>query len=133
MRTANICPTCATFENALCIIYQGDNLNNIQVPDDSSLANALILINSAFPAFETANVPNINSPFYGKLTVNPEESIVFVASGTDEFDNTIWKQILLVDIANGVPEYDDNNAASLAGLPINALYRTGDFLKIVHS
>ena len=31
MRTAAICPTCATYENALCIIYNGPYLSNIDV------------------------------------------------------------------------------------------------------
>ena len=36
MRTAAICPTCATYENALCIIYNGAYLSNIDaVPLDS--------------------------------------------------------------------------------------------------
>ena len=31
MRTAAICPTCATFENALCVLYNGPYLANIDV------------------------------------------------------------------------------------------------------
>ncbi|WP_294309570.1 hypothetical protein [uncultured Chryseobacterium sp.] len=35
-------------------------------------------------------------------------------------------------IISGCNEYADNAAASAAGLPAGALYRTGDILKVVH-
>jgi hypothetical protein len=66
MRTAAICPTCATYENAVCVIYDGETLSNIGVPPltdlqtalgsiDASLGSAIALINSvaANPIFLT--------------------------------------------------------------------------------
>ena len=41
MRTAAICPTCATYENAVCVIYNGDTLYNINVPPLTDLETAL--------------------------------------------------------------------------------------------
>jgi len=35
-------------------------------------------------------------------------------------------------IIEGCPEYTDNSAAITAGLPVGALYRSGDILKVVH-
>lgn len=66
MRTAAICPTCATYENAVCVIYNGPTLSNINVPPltdlqtalgsvDASVASLTALINSvaANPIFLT--------------------------------------------------------------------------------
>ena len=47
MRTAAICPTCATYENAVCVIYNGDTLYNINVPPLTDLQSALGLIDSS--------------------------------------------------------------------------------------
>jgi hypothetical protein len=46
MRTAAICPTCATYTNALCTLYNGSYLSNINVSPLDSLQTALININS---------------------------------------------------------------------------------------
>ena len=36
MRTASVCPTCATYENALCVLYEGPDipLLDISTGDD---------------------------------------------------------------------------------------------------
>ena len=46
MRTAAICPTCATYENAVCVIYNGLALTNINVPPLTNLEVALVNIDS---------------------------------------------------------------------------------------
>lgn len=130
MRTAAVCPTCSTYTNALCVIYNGDDLDDIQVTSGMSMEEIVVLINNAFPAYLTTV---INAPFLGKLAVDAANYTAFIAVSTDLALNTIWKQLLVVDIATGVPEYADNNAAVVGGLQNNDLYRTGDVLKIVHS
>lgn len=68
MRTAAICPTCATYENAVCVIYNGPTLSNINVPPltdlqtalgsiDSSIGSVIALINAvaANPIFLTTD------------------------------------------------------------------------------
>jgi len=47
MRTASLCPTCANYENALCILYNGGYLSAIDVSPLDSLEQALIKINAA--------------------------------------------------------------------------------------
>ncbi len=47
MRTAAICPTCATYENAVCVIYNGPTLSNINVPPLTDLQTALGSINAS--------------------------------------------------------------------------------------
>lgn len=44
MRTAQICPTCATYTNALCVIYDGPFLTNSGISPMDNLEYALGLI-----------------------------------------------------------------------------------------
>jgi hypothetical protein len=46
MRTAAICPTCATYENALCIIYNGAYLSNIDANPLDSIEAILVKTNA---------------------------------------------------------------------------------------
>lgn len=56
MRTAAICPTCATYTNSVCVIYDGPYLSNLGISPMSSLDDALQQINSVTGTFEkTAN------------------------------------------------------------------------------
>ena len=55
MRTAEICPTCATYTNAVCVLYDGPAvLTNINVDPLDSLDTALVNINTAVGAINTA-------------------------------------------------------------------------------
>ena len=55
MRTAEICPTCATYTNAVCVLYDGPAvLTNINVSPLNSLDTALVNINTAVGAINTA-------------------------------------------------------------------------------
>lgn len=47
MRTAAICPTCATYTNAVCVLYDGPFLSNIGVSPMDSLQSALQSIDGA--------------------------------------------------------------------------------------
>jgi len=44
MRTSDVCPTCSTFTNALCVIYNGANLPTLNIATLESLESALIKI-----------------------------------------------------------------------------------------
>jgi hypothetical protein len=59
MRTAAICPTCATYENALCILYNGEYLENIDVTPLDSLETALVNIDTTVADINT----EINNAF----------------------------------------------------------------------
>lgn len=95
MRTAAICPTCATYENALCVLYNGSYLFNTGIAPLDSMEVALQKI---------------------------DPLIVLGISSTNG----------VLNINAGAPEYADNAAAISAGLMVGDIYRTGDFLKIVH-
>ena len=60
MRTAAICPTCATYENALCILYNGPYLSCIGVSPLDSLETALGLIDGAV-CLNNAQIATINN------------------------------------------------------------------------
>ena len=70
MRTAAICPTCATYENAVCIIYNGTNLTNINVPTLTNLETSLINIDNAVGSL---------SAYIDSVAANP---IVLTTDGT---------------------------------------------------
>jgi len=53
MRVAEICPDCATYINAACIIYNGEYLSNIDVSPLDSLDDILVKINDALGALTT--------------------------------------------------------------------------------
>jgi hypothetical protein len=131
MRTAEICPTCAVYQNAECIIYNGPYLTNIVVNPLDDLQSILGSINTNLvPRTGTAPAP-VSGPatYVGQLYVNDITGMVYYAStaGTaNDFD-----QLLTAPIG-GVPQYSNNAAALFAGLVAGQLYRTGDILKIVH-
>ena len=131
MRTAEICPTCAVYQNAECIIYNGPYLTNIVVNPLDDLQSILGSINTNLvPRTGTTPAP-VSGPatYVGQLYVNSSTGMVYYAStaGTaSDFD-----QLLTAPIG-GVPEYSNNAAALFAGLVAGQLYRTGDILKIVH-
>jgi len=47
MRTARVCPTCPTYENALCIIYDGEPLPYLNVAPGDNLEDILVKLNDA--------------------------------------------------------------------------------------
>ena len=131
MRTAEICPTCAVFQNAECIIYNGDYLGNAVVNPGDDLQTILGNINvNLVPSFSTST-PVSPAPYVGKI--HADQSVpggkVYIANiaGT----SSDWELLLTVPVA-GAPEYSNNAAAVFAGLTVGQVYRTGDILKIVH-
>ncbi len=58
MRTAAICPTCATYENAKCILYNGSYLTNIKVNTLDSLETVLGKINTNLVPLSGTTAPS---------------------------------------------------------------------------
>ena len=131
MRTAAICPTCATFENALCIIYNGAYLPNTQIDPLDSVEVALQKIDENLVPTTSTAAPAVSAVYRGQLHVNTTalQKIYFaktVGSGAADWG------LILTTATSGAPEYADNAAALAAGLTVGQIYRTGDVLKIVH-
>ena len=102
------------------MINPGDDLQNILGLIDTNLV----------PSYTTAP-PVSPAPYVGKIHVDQSTvgGKVYIAnlSGTA----SDWEVLLTVPVA-GTPEFVNNAAAVFAGLSIGEVYRTGDFLKIVH-
>jgi len=131
MRTAAICPTCATYDNALCILYNGEYLPNIDVNPLDSLEVALGKINDNLVPTSGGSAPSAAAIYLGQLyvrTSGPKNLYYAQTTGTGALD---WRIVLSVGYT-GAPEYADNTAALAAGLLVGQVYRTGDTLKIVH-
>jgi hypothetical protein len=131
MRTAAICPTCAVYENALCILYNGEYLTNIDVNPLDSLEVALGKINDNLVPKSGSAAPTAGAIYLGQLyvrTAGSKNLYYAQTTGTGALD---WRIVLSVGYT-GAPEYADNNAAITAGLQLGQVYRTGDVLKIVH-
>ena len=130
MRTAAICPTCATYENAKCIIYNGSYLTNIQANPLESLESILAKINNNLVPRTGTTTPTTSAIYLGQSYLNVAKSMFYVAKGINT-GAADWSLALTVS-ATGAPEYADNSAALFAGLSVGQIYRTGDLLKIVH-
>ena len=70
MRTANICPTCATFENALCVLYNGAYLTNAKIDPLDSLQVALAKINANLVPLSGIVAPSFNATYIGQQYLN---------------------------------------------------------------
>lgn len=129
MRTAAICPTCATYENALCIIYNGPYLNNINVNPLEDLPTILAKINTNLVPKTGTTAPSTSATYLGQTYLNTTTKLLYFAKavGTGASD---WSLVLTAPIVT--PQYANNSAALFAGLVAGQIYRTGDFLKIVH-
>ena len=130
MRTAEICPTCATYENALCIIYNGPYLSNIDADPLDDLPTILGKINTNLVTTVGLSAPITSAGYRGKTYLNTTTNLFYIAksSGSGASD---WLMLPTIP-STGVPEYANNGAAILAGLQVGQFYRTGDVLKVVH-
>jgi hypothetical protein len=130
MRTAAICPTCAVYENALCTIYNGTYLANIKVNPLEDLQSILSKINTNLVPLSGTTAPSTSATYLGQTYLNTTKSILYFAKsiGTGASD---WSLVITTPSA-GAPEYANNASALFAGLVAGQVYRTGDFLKIVH-
>lgn len=131
MRTAAICPTCAVYENALCVLYNGDYLTNIDVNPLDSLEVALQKINDNLVPVTGTSAPTAGAIYLGQLYVRTSGAQNIYYAQTTGIGALDWKILLSIPYT-GAPEYADNAAAIAGGLLAGQVYRTGDVLKIVH-
>ena len=136
MRIAEICPTCATYQDATCILYNGVYLSNIVANQGDALDVVLGNINNNLVPLTGTGVPDVLSgspqspaPYVGKLYVDDVTSLVYYAKSAGT--SADYARVLTAPLL-GVPEYSNNLSAIFAGAEIGSIYRTGDFLKIVH-
>ena len=116
MRTAQICPTCATYTNALCVIYDGPYLSNINVSPMDDLESALGSINDNLIPITGVTAPTINATYVGQLYVNSANGDiyyavdtgtgasdwVFLASSVTGYSGTVTVDAQTLTFANGI-------------------------------
>lgn len=61
MRIATICPTCATFINSVCVIYDGEYLANIDVAPGDTLEEILAKINGGCACTTTSTTTSTST------------------------------------------------------------------------
>lgn len=91
MRTAQICPTCATYTNAVCVIYDGPYLDNIQLAPMTNLEDAFGLVNIAISAIGLPQVLATNdTALSNDIFVNGVEANVFnLVNNTSTFTTEV--------------------------------------------
>jgi hypothetical protein len=82
MRVAEICPNCATYINASCILYDGDYLSTLDVSELDSLDEILSNINDTFTALSGAGEPASIPTFIGQLYINTSGPELWIGMGT---------------------------------------------------
>jgi len=82
MRTAAICPTCATYQNAACIIYDGLYLSNLNVNPLDALDVILGKINTSLETFTGSGVPTAIPKYIGELYLDTTNDILYVGLST---------------------------------------------------
>lgn len=83
MRVAEICPDCATYISAACILYNGEYLPAIDVSPLDSLEDILENINDAYSALEGVGEPTTIPLFVGQLYIDTSVGHLYIAMGTD--------------------------------------------------
>lgn len=82
MRVAELCSLCATYINATCIIYNGDNLSNIDVPPLTSLDEALANINASFASLSGSGIPTAVPAFIGQQYIDTAAGDLYIGLST---------------------------------------------------
>lgn len=126
MRIADICPTCATYTNSICVIYDGVYLSNIDAspldPLDTIFANINTTIGGINTSITTINnnittlntkyqpltgvvAPTSNASFVGQLYVNTALSDFYLADSTGG-GVTDWTELAKVSDIPSTPTLD---------------------------
>jgi hypothetical protein len=77
LRTAAICPTCAEYFNALCILYDGEYLTNIDVSPLDSLEDILEKINNNLVPLTGSGAPATTPIFIGQEYIDTDTGDIY--------------------------------------------------------
>ena len=104
MRTAAICPTCATYTNAVCVIYDGPYLSNLGINPMSSLDNALQQINSVAGTFEKTANKSTNTSLGTSNTLYPTQNAVktYIDNIISGYSGNITVDTQILTFTNGI-------------------------------
>jgi len=106
MRTAAICPTCATYINALCVIYDGPGLTNIGVAPLDNLDEILQSINDNLVPIYGSGAPTNSAIYEGQIYIDNATSEIYIATNTGGGAGD-WEQLALQSAIPAAPSLDD--------------------------
>jgi hypothetical protein len=78
MRTADICPTCATYFNAACVIYDGLYLTNLGVAPLTALDVVLGKINTAIVPLSGHGAPSSIPVYIGQEYIDVDVPAIYI-------------------------------------------------------
>ena len=109
MRTAALCPTCATYTNSICVIYNGEYLPNIEASPMDPLDTILLNLDDTLGGIDTS-ITNINNDI---TTINNEIDGFYplYGSGVPTMDSSYVGQIY-IDITAGQLFYSISTGSS---------------------
>jgi len=98
MRIAEICPTCATYINAACVIYDGPYLSNIDVSPLDPLDQILGNINDNLVPVTGTGAPTNNAVYIGQLYVDTSTGDIYyaVTTGSGPADWVLFSSLFSV-------------------------------------
>lgn len=106
MRTAAICPTCATYINALCVIYDGPGLTNINVAPLDNLDDILKSINDNLVPISGAGAPTGSAIYKGQIYIDNSTGDVYIAITTGGGAGD-WDELALQSAIPPTPSLND--------------------------
>ena len=114
MRTAAICPTCATYENCKCVLYDGAYLANTDIEPLDSVEECIVKINAAIGVSGTSGTSG-SSGTSGGLT---NESLKITYTGTPQtalvFSMVPGNAIVPIVAGSGQMTYTAGNTPAIA-------------------
>ena len=115
MRTAAICPTCATYTNAVCVLYDGPYLSNLDINPLTDLEEIIGIIDNKVQlklGFTPENVANksTNVLLGTSNTLYPTQNAVktYVDSSISAISIPTLQQVTDVDNVTTLPIYSTN-------------------------
>ena len=103
MRTADLCSTCPTFTNALCVLYNGTALPNTLIQPLDALSVALTKIDSNLVPLSGVAAPTNNARYVGQQYINTITSTLYyaVTVGNGAADWVTVQNTTIIDGAHG--------------------------------
>lgn len=106
MRTAAICPTCATYINAACVIYNGEGLTNINVAPLDDLETIIQNINDNLVPIYGSGAPTNSAVYEGQIYIDNSTGDVYIATATGGGAGD-WDELALQSAIPSTPSLDD--------------------------
>lgn len=106
MRTAAICPTCATYVNALCVIYNGPGLTNINVAPLDDLETIVQNINDNLVPIYGSGAPTNSAVYEGQIYIDNATGDVYIATATGG-GPADWVELALRSAIPSAPSLSD--------------------------